>query len=316
MRKKSFQCIDCANSLLCFLYIIANKYPFYPYFALMQHLLKAITCLTSILLLQACAATKGRHEKTVTMPGTWQSQPVTVDGDNKEWPSPYPNYDNKGKIAYATSNDGTYLYITMQTGDELTEMKMLKAGMTVSIDTGGKKSASFAINYPLQNDNSELDLPAPDGDKAGAIQFERQLFSRIRKAMETAGQVTFDGFADCSGGFMAGQANQCGIKVKARINEYKELVWEAAIPLKTLYGRELSTAELARPIGICYTVKGLKAPKKAADNSNNNINQSIGGNRNAMMNAMPQGRGSAENPLEHLYTTTKTWKMTTLVAHP
>lgn len=251
------------------------------------------------------------------MPGTWQSAPVVVDGDNKEWPSPYPNYDSKGKIGYATSNDGSYLYITMQTGDELTEMKILKAGMTVSIDTGGKKNATFNINYPLQNDASELDLPAPDGDKASAVQFEKQLFSRIRKAMETAGQISLDGFNGCSGGFMTGQANPCGIKVKARINEYKELVWEAAIPLKALYNKELLTAEDAgRPISVCYAIKGLKGAKKATDNANGNINQSIGGNRNAMMNAMPQGSGRAENPLEHLYTTTKTWKQFTLVAHP
>lgn len=277
----------------------------------------------SLSVLCGCAGSKHSGDRHGVMPGTWQATPVVIDGDNKEWPSPYPSYDSKAKIAYTTSNDSKYLYITMQTGDEMTEMKMLKNGMTVSIDTSGNKEASFSINYPLQNDNSELDLPmAPDGQLDNAIQFEKQLYIKVRKGIELANQLTLDGFNGCNGGYLVGQTTPCGIKVKARINEYKELVWEAAVPLNVLYGKEtLTPAETGKPISVCYAIKGTKQPKnKGVDNANGGFNQAPGGGRNnAAMGGMPAGGGKGsrtENPLEHLYTSTKTWKQFTLVAQP
>ncbi len=256
------------------------------------------------------------------MPGSWQATPIVVDGNNNDWPSPYPNYDSKAKIAYATSNDLHYLYITMQTGDELTALKMLKNGMTVSIDTTGKKNTEpFNISFPLATDNSELELSiTPDGQKEKAMMLEKQLFSRIRKAMETSNQMTLAGFPGCNGGYMSTQVLPCGIKVKLRFNEYKELIWEAAIPMTLLYGKDLTPADAGKPISVCYAIKAAKAPKnRAVENANGGFNQTPGGGgRNgAMSGGMPQGgRGKVEDPLEHLYTPTKTWKQFSLVVQP
>ena len=85
----------------------------------------AILCFVSISLSAwSCKSSKSTKTAT-TLPGTWQAQPIAIDGDTKDWPSPYPNYDAKAKVAYATSNDKYNLYITMETGDEQTQMKIL-----------------------------------------------------------------------------------------------------------------------------------------------------------------------------------------------
>lgn len=307
-------------------YFILSAFPLkiLCYFAAQYEIMRAnawIYCASiALVLLSGCAGSKKATDKKNLMPGTWQATPIVIDGDNGDWPSPYPNYDSKGKIAYATSNDARYLYITMETGDELTQLKMLKYGMTVSIDTGGKRNTPFSIDFPLANDNSELDIPiTPDGQKESAMQFEKQLYLKVHKAIDLANQLTFEGFSACSGGYMAGQANPCGIKVKARVNTYKELIWEAAIPVKALYGKEtLTAADAGHPISVCYYVKGGKAPKSGnVDNANGGYNQTPGGgSRNAAM-GMPQGGGrKAENPLEHLYTPTRTWKQFSLVVQP
>jgi hypothetical protein len=120
---------------------------------------------------------------------------------------------------------------------------------------------------------------------------------------------------------MISQTVPCGIKLKARINEYKEFVWEAAIPVKALYNKDtLTAAEAGKPISICFAVKGLKAPKgKGVDNANGGMNQAMGsGGRNAAMGggggSAPRGRG--DNPLEQLYSNTKTWKQCSIVVEP
>ena len=64
----------------------------------------------ALVLLSSCGSSK--HEKSkASLPGTWQAQPIVIDGDSKDWPSPYPNYDAKAMVAYATSNDKYNLYI-------------------------------------------------------------------------------------------------------------------------------------------------------------------------------------------------------------
>lgn len=280
--------------------------------------------------LASCGGSRKSGKKADIMPGTWQALPITIDGDSKDWPSPYPNYDSKAKIAYATSNDMNYLYVTVESGDELTQMKILKAGMTVSIDTGGKKNADFSITYPMENDNDPLDLPTHgSGEKNSAMHTEKMLTRQISKATDQAVQLTLAGFYACNGGYAVTQVLPCGIKIKARIDEYKELIWEAAIPFKAIYNRDAITAvDAGKHISVCFTLKGLKAPKsQGVDNMNGNSGGSgmgaAGGQHNSMMGGgggrggrSGGGKSPKENPLEQLYTSTKTWKFFGLAVQP
>lgn len=254
------------------------------------------------------------------VPGTWQSTPIVIDGDSKDWPSPYPNYDAKAMVAYSTSNDAQNLYITMETGDEMTQMKILKQGMTVSIDTNGKKDPQFNINYPLQNDNEPLELVKQDhGQKSKSQLVTRQFDQKINKILQEANQFSLDGFTNCTGGFMISQTAPCGIKIRARIDEYKELVWEAVVPFKVLFNKDsISATDAARTISICFAVKGFKpnAPKND-NNANSGMNNGMGGaGTNSSMHGGGRGGGrggggnhnSAQDPMQHLYESTKTWK--------
>lgn len=267
------------------------------------------------LLLSACTVLH-KGGKKAAVPGTWQAIPVVIDGDSKEWPSPYPNYDNKAKIAYATSNDAEYLYITAESGDELTQLKILKGGMTVSVDTGDSKAQAWRIGYPLPDETTPLDLQPGEGGKGSAMSFERQMASNIKKLTEQANQFSLEGFEGCSGGYVVSQTTPCGIKVKARLDEYRQLVWEAAIPIKAILGRDkLSPADAGRIMTVGYTIRGMKAPKSSADNVNNNMSAPMGGggasnSRQAVMAG--SGQMQQANPLGHLYQTTKTYKLLSL----
>ncbi len=66
----------------------------------------------------SCNSSKHSGKSHSSVPGTWQAEPIVIDGDSKDWPSPYPNYDSKAMVAYATSNDRKNLYLTVETGDE------------------------------------------------------------------------------------------------------------------------------------------------------------------------------------------------------
>ncbi len=292
---------------------------------------KYIAGIISIILLAfslSCGSSRHSRKSKDMMPGTWQAAPISIDGDSKDWPSPYPNFDAKAKIAYATSNDKQNLYITMETGDEMTQTKILKQGMTVSIDTGGGKEATFHINFPLPNDNEDIDIPKGDGGRKqqnGESQFAgRQIRMKLVKMTKSANQFSLDGFSNsCNGGFMTSKGAPCGIMVSAGIDEYKELVWEAVVPFSAIYNKSTITAKDAeKPISVCFAIKGFKKPEsKGSDNTSPGMGANSGG-----MNSMG-GRGSRagrsggkssgpENPLQHLYESTKTWKHFSIVYKP
>ena len=261
-----------------------------------------------------------KNKKQASLPGTWQAQPIVIDGDSKDWPSPYPNYDPNSLVAYATSNDKYNLYVTMETGDELVQMKILKRGMIVSIDTGGKKDPQLHINYPLENDNDPLDLMKDDnGTKSSyhSKHIDRQFEGKIDKNLREATQFSTEGFNKCNGGYLISQTTPCGIKIRAKIDEYKELVWEAVIPFKAIYGIDsISEKEAGKPISVCFAVKAFKNPgsKPAENNSgmNNNMSAGAGGRGGGMRGGGGGGggrsRSQSEDPMQHLYENTKTWK--------
>src|ERR1700722_16896431 len=102
----------------------------------------------AIFALFSCNSSK--HSKIKRLPPCpWQVEPINVDGSNKDWPSPYPEYDDKAMLGYAVSNDKDNLYITVETGDPATQLKILREGLTVWIDRKAEKNEETAINYPI-----------------------------------------------------------------------------------------------------------------------------------------------------------------------
>lgn len=283
---------------------------------------KTIGAFALLVFCMACSSTKRSGKSQKLMPGTWQSQPISIDGDCTDWPSPYPNYDAKAMVAYATSNDQQNLYVTMQTGDPLTQIKILKQGMIVSIDTGGKRDPKFHISFPLQNDEdvSELFAHTEGGKNSGPPQLGRSVQQKLKKSAESSNQFSLDGLGTCNGVYMVSQTTPCGIKVKVSIDEYNQLVWEAQIPFSAIYNTEnITPAYAGKGISVCYAVKGFKNPNgKTNDNAPVPMNNGGGGMGGGMgaggrTNSMPMagpsgGTGNRENPAARLYENTKTWK--------
>jgi len=282
----------------------------------------AILCLSSVL--SACGGSKHAGRSGPVVPGTWQATPIVINGDCTDWPSPYPNYDAKSKVAYATSNDDEFLYVTMQTGDPLTQIKVLKQGLTVSIDTGGHKDPSFHINFPLPNEDDLSALFSHDeGSKKDATpQLSRQFVQKLRKSAEDCHQFSLEGFSGCNGAYMVSQQLPCGVTVKLAIDEYQQLVWEAAIPFKALWGYDNAGAShKGKPLSVCYSVKGFKDNTKKTNTSSAPMNSGgmggpggmgAGGRMNSRPMMGPSTTSSGGGPMQHLYESTKTWKHFTI----
>ncbi len=164
----------------------------------------AITLVCSNL---SCSTAK--HSKTKRKPGTWQAQPITVDGYNNDWPSPYPEYDDKAMLGYAVSNDKENLYITVETGDPATQLKILHSGLTVWIDKTGGREATTAINFPLpdaykaRKSDDEKRAKEMGADQRNTPEKRRyELEDRVKRALQFATNIRYRVLKDVTGNLM------------------------------------------------------------------------------------------------------------------
>src|SRR5258708_6167770 len=104
----------------------------------------------SLALLASCGSSR---QAATPDPGseTWQRQPLSIDGSDKDWIKPLPYTISSEKISYSVTNDDQYLYILLETKNPQQQQKIIQGGMTVWVNTKADKSEAGAvgIGYPL-----------------------------------------------------------------------------------------------------------------------------------------------------------------------
>ncbi len=82
-------------------------------------------------------------------------QPIVVDGDVKDWgEKPFVLYNVDTKLKYGFAYDDKYLYLCYQSEDRMNQMKIMQAGMSISLNIKAAKKATVGIEYPLKKNIS------------------------------------------------------------------------------------------------------------------------------------------------------------------
>jgi len=287
---------------------------------------------TAVFALSSCGSSK--HSKVKRLPPcAWQVIPIDIDGNNRDWPSPYPDYDDKAMLGYAVSNDKDNLYITVETGDPATQLKILREGLTVWIDKKGEKEEVTGINYPIPTaaDNSKDGGQRPSSmhaqSGAGSVDQEQKrrmaLEEKVRRALPDANEYSLQGFKNCNLQFPIMVADSCGIIMRMSIDSDDEMVWEAVVPFKSFYFKsELTKVDKGRPISICFETTAMTRPAGQGGGTNSGGHGGGGGfspgvGMGGMGMGMRMGGGGGRghsNPqaapdiMEPAYKSTKTYK--------
>jgi len=170
---------------------------------------------------------------------------ITIDGDLKDWGDSLRFYNSDKQLYYTLANDQDNLYMAIRINDRSQQIRVLRAGLTLSIDTRGKKKESFSITFPVgdlsQNDpaQSAADLQAAGGD---VTQENRDELMRAR--LTKLREIRVSGFKDIEGETIT-TSNTYGIKTAIDYDKDGYLVYEAAIPLKFFHADDLAKNEWA-----------------------------------------------------------------------
>lgn len=201
---------------------------------------------------------------------------LTIDGKLDDWGIPLKYFDKKTAIAYAIANDEQNLYVVYRITDSLLYHKIMRTGMTLQLDTLGKKKYQIFLTFPME--------VRPDKPNTGREPGQR---ISMKELLKEATMMELQGFRSLNG--KVPTPARSGISAMAAMGPHKDLIIEIKIPLKEISANALKkfrASELAVNANI-PAVKGMReegAAKRPAEYGE----QPGGGNGG--------GRGSMSGP--------------------
>lgn len=172
---------------------------------------------------------------------------------DKDQPTvPWNFVDKETKLAYAISNDASNLYLRFKASDEFIKMKIIRAGMTVSIDTTGKKKRTVKINYPMQSvferptGNSGSGNTKPDSDAMKA------------KFQQQPQNMMLSGFRDGNG--IGPLRNGNGVVAELSWDPNDDLIYELVVPFSSFWTADPETISSTRVIALQVTLDAMERP--------------------------------------------------------
>lgn len=202
----------------------------------------------------------------------WMKQPVTIDGINKEWGS-LNFYDDQTQLNFGMANDSNNIYLCFATINEPVEMKVMRAGMKVTLSTKGKPKQEASIIFPLaQTRQPHYDSAGNESNGSNMHPaFNRETFRENYIAEHSMMQTS--GFA-----IVNGQVSTKNPAIQAAINwdSAGNIIYELAIAKKEFFGSGYTPKQAMEDITLSVEVNAL--PRSASgDESRNGGNSYQGG---------------------------------------
>jgi hypothetical protein len=204
-----------------------------------KHSLRLV--LTIILQISAVLVCRAQASKPAS--NSLQPPPpnIVIDGDAKEWGDSLRYFNADKNISFSLANDKENLYMAMRISDRSQQIRVLRSGITFSIDTKGKKKESFSLTFPL---NVQGSTPAMDvhGLSNDVTQADRD--DLLKERLTTLRGIKVEGFKDIEGDMIT-TSNTYGIQTAINYDDKGNLVYEAAIPLKFFHADNITKNEWA-----------------------------------------------------------------------
>ncbi len=163
----------------------------------------------------------------------FQSPPQKLDGRNDDWAGKM-YYDSKAKMLYGISNDTENLYVNIKITDYTVQKKVLVTGLTLWIDTVGKKQENFGITCPVEGEfHKLLRENVKRGEKShGMKKMDKQAVNHEYK--EGFAKMELSGFEPDVNSVTTNK-NVSNINMTLRIDSLQIMYYEASIPLNKIF---------------------------------------------------------------------------------
>ncbi len=205
---------------------------------------------------------------------------IRIDGDIKEWGDSLRYYNAEKMINFSVANNKDTLYMAIRVSDRSEQARILRAGITFSIDPKGKKKETFSLTFPLNLDGGTPLSVIRKDDNGDITQQDRD--ELIRERLTTLRGIKVVGFKDIEGDMIT-TSNTYGIQMAINYDEKDYLVCEAAIPLKFFHADDPAKNEWA----FNFKINGIQ--RKPQNEGNEREGSGSRGERGGGMGGMGGG---------------------------
>jgi len=174
------------------------------------------------------------HLKDVQVTSVWAPANVKIDGRLNEWEDNFQAFNKSTRLFYTLSNNEKYLYLAITCTDAQTVNKIAAGGITLTINTAGKKreKGAFSLTYPvISNSGGGRGRGArrqqTSGTDTAAIAAAHKQFIASSKEIKVLG------FKDVDDTLIS-IYNEYSIKTAIAYDTIGNYNYELAVPLKLL----------------------------------------------------------------------------------
>ena len=167
----------------------------------------------------------------------WQEKALKIDGSAADWKDTML-YDYKSHFLYNVLNDNKNLYVCLKVVDLKNQMKILRKGFTIWIDTTGRNKKLFGVKFPLsgvasyhKNFSSERNTDA--GDLMKDMKTMKKMLISEQRDLEMIGFTLLG--SEKKESVKVSLLASLGIKVAIGIDSTDCMIYEMSVPLSYLF---------------------------------------------------------------------------------
>lgn len=202
------------------------------------------------IIIQLSAASLSKAQSPASLSLNAPPKNILVDGSAKEWGDSLRYYNAEKRINYSLANTKDTLYMAIRVSDHSEQTRILRAGITFSINPKGKRKESFSITFPLAtNGNGPL---INTGDSGDIKQDHEALMQAVLTVLRGIKAVGFKDIED----EMITTSNTYGIKTAIDYDDKGYLICEAAIPIQLFHAGD----ELKNEWAFNIKINGITKP--------------------------------------------------------
>jgi hypothetical protein len=172
--------------------------------------------------------------------GHYQDSPVTADGIPGEWKMPLRFTNSAYTMQYNVTNDDQNIYVAVSSLDDMTQLRILRSGMTIYFDPKGKKNRDISLHFPLRK------APDPNGYRSrgdgSTTYYQHQNNTQNRDSRKEELLLQSDlynttGFTGIENGQFGVADAKAPIHIGIKLNNQDSLlVYEVIVPIKNILG--------------------------------------------------------------------------------
>ena len=164
--------------------------------------------------------------KVESTKGQWKSQSSEQTcNDSCIFKSPLQFYDSNAKLQYSIANDNENMYIYIKATEKIAQIKILRTGILLKIDSSGKQKNTTSILYPIPNAKKGNTIPVNSPSNWDTF-VSRFSYDHAYMKIKGFSQISDDEILT---------TNQFGISVSISWDEQEVLRYKAVVPFSQIF---------------------------------------------------------------------------------